>query len=136
MRPPVPDELYEENRGLPEEGMMFSGSKGKILAGFHVDNPRLIPEKRMAGKTVQKRPAKEKNSGILKFLAAIREGKQCPGSFREAAAITEAVNLYAVALRSGNTLKYDAVNRKITNDKEAGKYLNRNYRNGWEPENI
>ncbi len=29
--------------------MMFVGDKGKILAGFHVDSPRLIPERRMSG---------------------------------------------------------------------------------------
>ena len=37
------------SKELPAEGMMFVGDKGKILAGFHVDGPRLIPEKRMKG---------------------------------------------------------------------------------------
>ena len=48
-RPPTPEELEEDRKELPAEGMMFVGDKGKILAGFHVDNPRLIPEKKMAG---------------------------------------------------------------------------------------
>jgi hypothetical protein len=112
------------------------GSKGKILAGFLVEKPRLIPEKKMAGRSVAEVKIKEKNAGILKFIEAIKEGKQCPGSFREAFAVTEAVNLYAVALKAGKTLKYDASKMKITNDSEAGKYLSRTYRKGWEPENI
>jgi hypothetical protein len=136
MRPPVPDEVYEDNKELPAEGMMFVGSKGKILAGFLVEKPRLIPEKKMAGRSVAEVKIKEKNAGILKFIEAIKEGKQCPGSFREAFAVTEAVNLYAVALKAGKTLKYDASKMKITNDSEAGKYLSRTYRKGWEPENI
>ena len=132
MRPPVPEELYEDNKELPAEGMMFVGDKGKILAGFHVNNPRLIPEKRMAGLTIPEPPKRERTSGFKQFMDAVKAGKHCPGSFTEAGHITEAVNLYAVALRAGRILKYDAVNRQITNIPEANKYLSRKYRKGWE----
>lgn len=131
MRPAVPEELYEDNKELPAEGMMFVGDKGKILAGFHVNNPQLIPEKRMAGQILTEVP-KERTSGFIQFMEAVRAGKQCPGSFTEAGDITEAVNLYAVALRSGRMLKYDASTRLITNHPEANKYLSREYRKGWE----
>ena len=136
MRPPVPDELYEENKELPAEGMMFTGDKGKILAGFRVEKPELIPEKRMAGLTVPEVKKRDNISGFQKFIDAIKAGKQCPGSFTEAGAITEAINLYAVALKAGKTLKFDAVNRKFINAPEADKYLLRSYRKGWEPEGI
>jgi len=116
--------------------MMFVGEKGKILAGFHVDHPQLIPEKRMAGQTVLELPKKDRTLGFKQFMDAIKAGKQCPGSFTEAGSITEAVNLYSVALRAGRTLKYDAVNQKITNVAEANKYLSREYRKGWEPQEI
>ena len=131
MRPAVADELYEDNKEMPAEGMMFVGDKGKILAGFHVDNPQLIPEKRMTGQ-IKEAPIKEKTSGFIQFMDAVKNGKQCPGSFTEAADITEAVNLYAVALRTGRMLKYDAINRKITNLPDANKYFSREYRKGWE----
>jgi len=116
--------------------MMFVGDKGKILAGFHVNKPRLIPEKRMKeiGKSEDSR--KEKTSGFQQFIDAIKEGKQCPGSFTEAWSLTEAVNLYGVALRTGRMLKYDSANRKITNNADANKYLKREYRKGWNPENL
>ena len=132
MRPAVPEELYEDNKELPGEGMMFVGDKGKILAGFHVNKPQLIPEKRMAGRADQKLPKKERTSGFIQFMEAVKTGKQCPGSFTEAGDITEAVNLYAAALRSGRMLKYDASSRKITNVPDANKYLSREYRKGWE----
>ena len=136
MRPPVPDELYSENKELPAEGMMFTGDKGKILAGFRVEKPQLIPEKRMVGQTVTEVKKEGNISGFQKFINAIKAGKQCPGSFTEAEGITEAVNLYAAALRAGKTLKFDSVNRKFTNAPEADKYLWRTYRKGWEPESI
>jgi hypothetical protein len=133
MRPPVPEELYADNKEMPAEGMMFVGDKGKIMAGFNVDNPHLIPEKSMVGKKAPELQKKEKVQGFKLFLDALKTGKQCPGSFIDAWPITEAVNLYAVALRSGRTLKYDAANRKITNVAEANNYLSRQYRKGWEP---
>ena len=136
MRPPVPEELYADNKELPAEGMMFVGERGKILAGFNVDNPQLIPEKRMAGIVMAQTSKKDRTSGFLKFMEGIRSGSQCPGNFREAWPITEAVNLYAASLRAGRMLKYDATNMKITNVPEANKYLSREYRKGWDPESI
>jgi hypothetical protein len=135
IRPPVPDELYAENKDLPAEGMMFTGTKGKILAGFRVERPQLLPSKLMEGKTIPERQ-RDGVSGFQKFLNAIKEGKQCPGSFRDAAPINESINLYAVALRAGKMLKFDAANHKFTNAPEAEKYLIRSYRKGWEPESI
>jgi len=135
MRPPVPEELYQDNKELPAEGMMFVGTKGKIMAGFNVEDPHLIPENRMKGIVIQG-GKKEKAPGFQLFLDALRSGNQCPGSFREAGPITEAVNLYAVALKAGKTLKYDASNRKFTNAPEVQKFLSRQYRKGWEPDSI
>ncbi|MEI6139489.1 MAG: Gfo/Idh/MocA family oxidoreductase [Mariniphaga sp.] len=136
IRPPVPNELYEDNKELTPEGMMFVGDKGKILAGFHVDDPKLIPEKRMTGIEVPKVTKDAKPNGFQLFLNALRSGKQCPGSFTGATHITEAVNLYAASLRAGRMLKYDASSMKITNIPEANKYLVREYRKGWDPETI
>ncbi len=136
MRPPVPEELYDDNKELSAEGMMFIGDKGKILAGFNVDDPHLIPEKRMKAVILPEVQKKDRSLGFKLFLDALKEGKQCPGSFNEAGPITEAVNLYAAALRSGRMLKYDASAMKITNIPEANIYLSREYRKGWEPQSI
>ena len=46
MRPATPVELMNDNKGLPEEGMMFIGDKGKILAGFNVQDPQIISGKK------------------------------------------------------------------------------------------
>ena len=46
MKPPTPDELEADNKQLPAEGMMFVGDKGRILAGFRCEDPRIIPEQR------------------------------------------------------------------------------------------
>jgi predicted dehydrogenase len=138
-KPPTPDELEEDGAELEAEGMMFVGDKGKILAGFHGDNPRLIPERRMRelGKSAGRdRSRAERHAGQREWIAAVRGGPQPAGSFLNAGPLTEAMNLYAVALRTGRRLNYDPVNSRVTNVPEANAYLDRNYRKGWEPESI
>jgi hypothetical protein len=143
MRPPTPEELDEDHMALPAEGMMFVGDKGKILAGFHVDSPRLIPERRMRGMAAPPAPAPRQQGtgstispGLRQWVEACKGGAQSPGNFLKAGPISEAVNLYAVALRTRKRLLYDAEKMKITNVPEANKYLTREYRKGWEPESI
>jgi hypothetical protein len=46
------------------------------------------------------------------------------------------VNLYGVALRAGRKIVFDAANTRITNVAEANKYLVREYRKGWSPEEV
>ena len=134
MRPPVPEELFADGLELEPEGMMFVGDRGKILAGFHVDNPRLIPKENMIGMETQQET--KKRNGFQLFLDASRSAKQCPGSFPEAEALTEAVNLYSASLRTGQLLKYDGSKMEITNNRDANNYLKRSYRAGWNPESI
>ena len=74
----------------------------------------------------------ETSAALPLFVEACKTGKQYPGSFREAEYLTEAVNLYAVALRTNKLLQYDAAKVKITNVSDANKYLSRTYRSGWE----
>lgn len=139
MRPAVPAELIEENKELPQEGMMFVGETGKILAGFHVQNPQIISGKKMEAppaSTENRNQVRQTSEALPLFVNACKTGKQYPGNFVEADALTEAANLYAVALRSNRTLKYDAAKTTITNVPEANKWLNREYRKGWEPESI
>ena len=84
-----------------------------------------------------KRSQVEQTSAALPlFVDACRTGKQYPGNFTQAEYITEAINLYALALRTGKMLKYDPVNFKITNVAEANKWLDRDYRTGWDPASI
>ncbi|MBS1828419.1 MAG: Gfo/Idh/MocA family oxidoreductase [Acidobacteria bacterium] len=137
IRPPAPEELEREDKDLPAEGMMFVGEKGKILAGFRVENPRLLSEK--STEPPRDRPRRERNTlspGMEQWVAACKGGKQSPGSFLTASGISEAVNLYAVALRTQQKLRWDAAANQCTNSAEANRYLSREYRKGWDPKTI
>jgi hypothetical protein len=140
MRPPIPAELTADNKELPQEGMMFVGDKGKILAGFNVQNPQIISGKKMEAPanviTGPQNQVQQTSAALPLFVNACKTGKQYPGSFADAEYLTEAVNLYAAALRANKLLKYDAASQKITNVADANKYLSRLYRSGWNPESI
>jgi predicted dehydrogenase len=133
MKPFVPEELKEDKRDMPDEGMMFVGDKGKILAGFLGEDPEIIPSRLMKAYEGEKvLPEKERGPRSNTWAAAIKEDKESPGSFKYAGTVTEAINLAAVALRAGIRVEYDSESMKITNDEEANKYLTREYRKGWE----
>ena len=131
MKPNTPDEL--ENASLPPEGMMFVGDKGKIIAGFRTENPKLIPDSKMKTYMEGKEPYKEEiESGGPHWINAFKNKTQSPGSFLNAGAVTETILLGAVALQARKKVLYDAANMKITNDENANKFLYREYRAGWE----
>jgi hypothetical protein len=133
MKPFIPEELKEDKRDMPEEGMMFVGDRGKILAGFRGENPQIIPSKlNKVFQGEQEEPERREGPRSVTWAAAIKEDTESPGSFKYAATVTEAINLAAVALRAGKKVEYDSGQMKITNDEAANKYLTREYREGWE----
>lgn len=137
MRPQTPKEFFEQDIEFPEEGMMFVGDKGAILSTeFLVREAFVLSEGIKQAKDIPPSQGAVKMPGIRTFIDGVKSGNQVEGSFREAWPITEAVNLYAAAVRSGKILKYDASQLKITNVPEANKYLDREYRKGWEIDKI
>ncbi|HPX39541.1 MAG TPA: Gfo/Idh/MocA family oxidoreductase [Candidatus Hydrogenedentes bacterium] len=138
MRPLTPDELEEDAEPMPAEGMMFVGDTGKILSGFSLQEPRIIPKRRMRDYAESKpgdagqRDRRALAPGVVQWLAACKGGAAGPGSFLEAEALSETINLGAVALRVGRKVTYDAAAMQITNMPEANSCLTREYRPGWE----
>ena len=133
MKPSTPDELAIDNGTLEREGMMFVGDKGKILAGFRCENPRLIPQQRMnTYLNGQSLPREKTDRNDDTWIDAFRNRTQSPGSFLNSGAVTETILLGAVALRAGSKVDYDSAKMKITNNPDANKYFYREYRKGWE----
>lgn len=142
IKPSVPEELMAENKELAEEGMLFVGDKGKILGGFRMEDPRLIPEARMrAYRTEHNLPEPTQRSGRqdgrgnrdAAWIAAFKGGPRSYGDFTLAGPITDMMNLVAVSLRlGGRRLLFEAAAAKVTNIPVANRLLTREYRAGWE----
>jgi len=131
MRPPTPEELGDGV--LEKEGMMLVGDKGRIIAGFRGEKPRLLPADLMNSATKGQAPVyQEADRGELHWINAFKQKQQSPGSFLYAGAVTDTILLGGVALRARKRLLFDAAAMKITNDEAANKFLYRAYRKGWE----
>ena len=134
LKPPTPPEL--EDSDLDEEGLMFVGDEGKILAGFLGEEPRIIagtkPEK-LSPAPKEESPGHRRAEANALWVAACRGGAKTFGDFLLARPISDAFNLGAVSLRlGGKRLKFDAAQAKVTNSDKANEYLTREYRKGWE----
>ncbi|MFM7329137.1 MAG: gfo/Idh/MocA family oxidoreductase, partial [Bacteroidota bacterium] len=134
MKPALPDELTDGTASLPAEGMMLVGDKGKILAGFRCEDPKLIPGTAMSawekGRpwTDKEDEKRDKNVWIDAFL----NKRQSPGNFLLASAVSETILLGTVAIRTQKRLIYDSKSMRITNDEGANRHFFREYRKGWE----
>jgi hypothetical protein len=136
MKPRLPVELEAHDLSLTQEGILFVGAEGSILAGFNGQDPRLfkdgadLPLWDNTPSQTSERPARSERSSP--WVAACQGGEPSPGNFLNAASITDAVNLGTVALRAGKKVQFDSAAMKITNAPEANRYLVRDYRPGWE----
>ncbi len=139
MKPRVPEEIEAEGKPLAIEGILFVGDKGKIMAGFNGQSPRLYANGRIEPLFEEETPPpgarpgqRTRSERPLTWLPAFKGGEPSPGNFINAASITDTVNLGAVALRAGKKVLFDSENMRITNDSAANRFLYREYRKGWE----
>ena len=130
LQPPRPEELEPERR-MGEDGLLFVGEKGKILAGGWSESPRIIPEPKMRA---YKRPAETipRVEGHRRdWINACKGGTPASANFDFGGPLTELVLLGTVAMRTEKKLYWDSPNMKATNAPEADKYIRPEYHNGW-----
>jgi hypothetical protein len=133
MRPPTPEEIVRDDKELPAEGMMFVGDKGRILAGFRCEKPRMVPEREVPklDEKAATEPREWERGGS--WIETFKGGPPNCGDFTLGGPISDAFNLAAVSLRlGGKRLLWDATASRITNPESANKHLGREYRKGWE----
>ncbi len=137
LTPPRPAELEPGRRmGDGGGGLLFVGTKGKLMCGTYGRGPRLIPETAMKE---YNRPEKtlDRSPGIHEeWIKACKKGK--PGlattNFDYSAPLTETMLLGNIAVRSkehNTALQYDGEKGEITNLPEANAFMHMPYRDGW-----
>lgn len=146
-----PDEIF----GDGGNGVLFIGTKGKMLCDTYGKNPRLLPlsrnEEVNVPETLARVPGQEAGHYTQWVDAAIAGyGKmEVSSDFSVAGPLTEALLMGNLAIRgfdirkanaSGNGFTYpgrykkllwDGPNMKITNFDEANQFVKRKYRSGW-----
>ena len=140
--PPKPDEIGDENLN-GEGGIIYIGSKGKMMQETYGLNPRLLPDSKHASTPRPKQvlPRIPHEAHEMNWVDAIRGQQEISSPLEYAAQLTEVMLLGIVSLRAGGKIHYDAANRKITNKitsennrdgaTDPNQFLSRDYRTGW-----
>jgi predicted dehydrogenase len=137
LRPPRPDELEPEfwsqmGTGENHEGMLLVGDHGKLLCGFEGQRARLLPEARMKSFTPPPKTLPRSIGHYREWIEAAKGGKVQPeANFEFEASVVEALLLGNVALRTGEKLRWDSANFKVTNVASAEPLVSPGYRGDW-----
>jgi hypothetical protein len=156
IKPQRPAELLpDEQLGEWDGGILFEGTKGKLMAGLFGRKPTLLPTKLMASTTLptSKYPFVTKGSeGHQKqWTDACKKGygTYTSSPFSQAGPLAETVLMGNLAVLSYNhvemkgnnrqfngrkQLLWDGENMKITNFEPANQFVKREYRNGYKLE--
>ena len=152
--PKRPDELApEEEFGNWDGGVLFIGTKGKLLADCYGANPRLLPlSKNDSAKAVKETIKRVPEGHYLQWVNACLAGYgkgETSSNFEYAGPFTESILMGNLAIRSAlyqdpsvsgwgknsftgrKKLLWDAKNMKVTNFDEANQFVKREYRDGW-----
>jgi len=140
MRPPRPAGLKPEDQHFfqsaeDNEGILYVGDKGLILAAFNGNNPRVYPE----SKKYQAPPRQRSERGgyrdvaVEQWLAACRGSSLAPlANFEIQSPVTEAFLLGCLAQRfPGERLEWDAANMHVTSSEKANRYVDPPARSGF-----
>ena len=133
--PPRPAELEPGRKmGDSDGGVLFVGTKGKLMCGTYGSNPRLIPESKMKAYEVPKKTIPRSPGIHAEWIAACKGGPPTTSNFDYAGKLTETMLLGNIAIRMAHhhtILKWDGPNMRVTNLEEANKFVHKEYRKGW-----
>jgi predicted dehydrogenase len=142
LTPAKPAEIGDENLN-GEGGIIYIGSKGKMMQETYGANPRLLPDAKHASTPKPKHtlPRIPHEAHEMNWVDTIRGQQEISSPIEYAAQLTEVMLLGVVSLRAGGKILYDAANRRVTNkvksetnrdgDVDPNQFLGREYRSGW-----
>jgi predicted dehydrogenase len=142
LTPPKPVEIGDELLN-GEGGILYIGSKGKMMQETYGANPRLLPDAKQASTAKPKHtlPRIPHEAHEMNWVDTIRGQQEISCPFEYAAQLTEVMLLGIVSLRAGGKILYDGTNRRVTNkvtapnnrdgDIDPNQFLSREYRTGW-----
>ena len=130
-KPSNPPEL--KGRELKGNGILFVGSKGKILCGSHAGSPALLPEElsrsyKKPPKTLKRSPGHHRE-----WVDACKANKplDAKAGFWYSGPFTEALLVGNLAVRLGRRVEWDTEAMRSPNAPEADNYITKFYRAGW-----
>jgi predicted dehydrogenase len=115
--------------GFPN-GVLFEGTMGQLLADY--GRYLLLPEKQFKDFQPPKKTIPDSIGHHREWLDAIRSIGPTTCNFDDSGCLAETVLLGNVAFHAGQKIAWDESAGKVTDVKEANRFLQREYRKGWE----
>ncbi len=139
LRPERPAGLRAEDRhffeaGEDNEGILYEGDKGFILAGFNGNNPRVYPEsKKYQPPARRPRGDRPRDLAIDQFVAACKGGAPAPlANFEVQSPVTEAFLLGCIAQRfPGERIEWISGAMRIANSEKLNAFVDPPARSGF-----
>lgn len=131
LMPPAPAEL-PAGQQLPDNGVLYIGSQGKMYHSSHGGTPVLLPatlmeQARAVPKTMERSPGHYEE-----WVRGCRGGQKPTASFDYSGPMTETMLLGILSLRApGMRLEWDPENQQIKNAPELNQFIHTEYRKGW-----
>jgi hypothetical protein len=130
LRPPRPAGLRVEDQhffqnGEENEGIMYVGDKGFLLAGFNGNRPRVYPASaKYKTPEERRRGGHRSDPAIDQWLAACKGGPAPRANFEAEAPVTEAFLLGCIAQHfAGQLIEWDTAAMRITNSEKLNAYV-------------
>lgn len=131
-KPPRPADLEPDDR-LPDTGAVVIGDKGTIIHGSHgAGGVRLIPDSKMQAYQKPPKTLPRVKNHYVDWLNAIRNKQKAGSDFSYGGQLTELALVGIIAIKFlGEKLLWDGKTAKFTNNSEANKFIQPQFRNGW-----
>jgi hypothetical protein len=131
LMPPAPAEMPAGQR-LPDNGVLYVGSRGKMFHGSHGGMPQLLSaELQKVAQAVPKTMTRSPGH-YEEFVRACRGGARPVANFDYSGPLTETVLLGVLSLRApGTRLEWDSDKLRMKNAPELNRFLHTEYRKGW-----
>ena len=129
--PPAPSDLPSGQR-LPDNGVLYIGSRGKMYHSSHGGMPTLLPGSLLEQARTVPRTMERSPGHYEEWVNACRGGKRPTASFDYSGPMTETVLLGVLSLRApGMRLQWDAEQQMVNNAPQLNQFIHTEYRKGW-----
>jgi predicted dehydrogenase len=131
LMPADPEEMSDDQH-LPDNGVLYIGSKGKMYHSSHGGMPQLLPRALHDQAAKVPRSMPRSPGHYEEWVQACKGGPRPVSNFDYAGPMTEIVLLGVLALRSpGRRLHWDSENLRVKNAPELDRHVHVEYRKGW-----
>ena len=112
-------------------GVLYVGTKGYITSGEYGEGPRIVPAAKTADYQAPPPFLTRSQETYTDWIQSCKSGNPSASNFGVAGPFTEWIAMGCIACRVPGKLEWDPEKMRITNNKEANKFVKPTLRKGW-----